>query len=270
MVKIPGRVNYINGDAPNPTTYYIDPPAGVPICNVVDDPRDVLIMDARDITEPLDLDTHGFCFVKLPTDFQDFDDQEAIREQLYPAMEQLTRDRLPGKSYVVASDHAVRRQPKPGGALRGSGVLRQPLHRVHCDLTPTTAKAAVTRLMGEKAEEVLSRRFAIVNYWRPITGPLRDDPLGIIDPRSVSPEDLVKVRHVYEAGDGEIFGVRYNPAHRWFYMSDMQPDDAIMFKVYDSGTDRPLVGPHTAFPLINAPRPVPPRESFEFRLLVVD
>ena len=47
------------------------------------------------------------------------------------------------------------------------------------------------------------------------------------------------------------------------------PDDAIFFKIYDEGTDRTLVAPHSAFSSPEPPAPVPPRESFELRLMVV-
>jgi len=47
------------------------------------------------------------------------------------------------------------------------------------------------------------------------------------------------------------------------------PDDAIFFKICDEGTDRTLVAPHSAFSSPEPPAPVPPRESFELRLMVV-
>jgi hypothetical protein len=126
----------------------------------------------------------------------------------------------------------------------------------------------VLHRLGPKGAELLGRRFAFVNYWRPLAGPLRDDPLAICDPRSVAPEDLVTIRHVHADGDSEIYGVAHNPAHRWHFLFDMQPDEAIFFKVFDSGEDHPLVAPHSAFTLANPPQPVPPRVSFEFRLMV--
>jgi hypothetical protein len=51
--------------------------------------------------------------------------------------------------------------------------------------------------MGAEADDLLSRRFAIVNVWRPIRGPLRDAPLAICDAQSVEPGDLVAADQVY-------------------------------------------------------------------------
>lgn len=266
-MQVSAQINYIDKSAPNPTTYYVEPPAGVPVCSVVDAPREVAIADARDAGRAFSIEDDGFSFVKLPTDFQAYDDQERVRAELYPRMKEITAGFL-GREVAAVFDHATRRRPKPDARLRGGGVTRQPLHRVHCDFTPLSAEQQILRTLGEEGRTWLSRPFALVNYWRPITGPLRDDPLAICAPKSVSPDDLVRVRHVHAYGESEVYGVAYNPDHRWFYMSDMQPDDAIFFKVYDSTQDRTLVAPHTAFTLASPPQPVPPRESFELRLMV--
>ena len=68
---------------------------------------------------------------------------------------------------------------------------------------------------------------------------------------------------------GETYGVTYNPAHRWFYVPEMQPDEALLLKCFDSATDgRARFAPHTAFEDPTAPADVLPRESIEIRTLV--
>lgn len=44
---VKASINYVDKRASNPTTYYIEPPPDVPICSVVDDPREVVIASAR-------------------------------------------------------------------------------------------------------------------------------------------------------------------------------------------------------------------------------
>ena len=39
----------------------------------------------------------------------------------------------------------------------------------------------------------------------------------------------------------------YNPAHRFYYFNDMQTDECIVFKQYDSRSEKPMVCPHTSF-----------------------
>ena len=78
------------------------------------------------------------------------------------------------------------------------------------------------------------------------------------------PSDLV-----YRDRIGETYRVRYNPGHRWFYVSEMRADEAVLIKCYDSvedGTARFTA--HSAFEDPAAPPDVLPRESIEVRTLV--
>ena len=46
----------------------------------------------------------------------------------------------------------------------------------------------------------------------------------------------------------ETWGIRANPAHRWYYKSRMAPDEALLLKIFDSKKDgRARRAPHTAF-----------------------
>ena len=70
-------------------------------------------------------------------------------------------------------------------------------------------------------------------------------------------------------GWGETYRVRYNPAHRWFYVPEMRADEAVLIKCYDSvedGTARFTA--HSAFEDPTASPDVLPRQSIEVRTLV--
>ena len=109
----------------------------------------------------------------------------------------------------------------------------------------------------------------MVNLWRPIRGPLRDAPLAVCDARTVAAGDLVPSDLVYRDRVGETYASRYNPEHRWFYVPEMQPDEALLLKCYDSATDgRARFAPHTAFEDPTAGTDVLPRESIELRTFV--
>jgi len=119
------------------------------------------------------------------------------------------------------------------------------------------------------AEDLLRGRVQIINLWRPIVGPLRDFPLAVADARSVDAADLVPADLVYPHRVGETYAVRYNPAHRWFYVPEMRTDEALLLKCYDSAIDgRARFAPHTAFRDPSAGANVRPRESIEVRALV--
>jgi hypothetical protein len=88
-----------------------------------------------------------------------------------------------------------------------------------------------------KPKSCLRHRFEIVNIWRPIRGPLRDAPLAVCDATSVAFADFVPSDLVYRDRIGETYRVRYNPAHRWFYVPEMGADEAVLIKCYDSAED---------------------------------
>jgi hypothetical protein len=140
---------------------------------------------------------------------------------------------------------------------------------VHVDHTARSGPQRVRDFFGDEAEELLRGRIQVINLWRPIRGPLRDAPLAVCDAGSVAPSDLVPSDLVYQNRVGETYGVTYNPAHRWFYVPEMQPDEALLLKCFDSKTDgRARFAPHTAFEDPTTPADALPRESIEIRTLV--
>jgi hypothetical protein len=127
----------------------------------------------------------------------------------------------------------------------------------------------VRDLLPEEAEELLRGRVQVINLWRPLFGPLRDFPLAVADARSSTPDELVPSDLVYRDRVGETYSVRYSPRHRWFYVPDMQPDEALLLKCFDSALDgRARFAPHTAFQDPTAGPNVRPRASIELRALV--
>jgi hypothetical protein len=125
---------------------------------------------------------------------------------------------------------AVRRH-RPGNAETDESK-RQPVNQVHVDQTPESAIARVYRhLPAGEAEKLVKKRFQIINLWRPISHPAIDHPLALCDYRSVDvKKDLVPVTLVYPDREGETFGVKFNPAHRWKYERGMKLDEVVLIK----------------------------------------
>jgi hypothetical protein len=235
----------------------------------------VPIRDARPLAARLRLDEHGFELHSRPTAFADFYDEAAARERYYPEVQRAVRELL-GALAVVAFDHNVRSAAR---AARGEQGVRLPVDQVHNDYTEASGPKRAREILDAAGRpDLAGRHVAFVNLWRPIVGPVLDNPLAVCDARSVSPEDLVatEIRHFGEddlSGPrhrGQIQSVRYHPGHRWFYVSRMQPDEFLLLKCYDSRTDgRARFMPHTGFRNPDCPSDFVPRESIEARTLVV-
>ncbi|KAL2128557.1 hypothetical protein VTI74DRAFT_9029 [Chaetomium olivicolor] len=246
-----------------------------------------------------DIDVAGFAVYHAPAKEKAFTDDAAVRQGYYAEVEALLREKLPGKvARVVIFDHTIRRHDPASP--------RQPVQQVHVDQTPAAAEARVRRhvkLPEEQMEELLRRRYQLINVWRPIGHPATDFPLAVVDWRTTRPEDLVPVDLLYPVrtdGDdddrgkevlpdmskaaskegyevkGETYGVLPSERHKFYYVKDMTPDEAMFIKCFDSWAEGKPNGkkgvaaltPHTAFVDPQTPEGTKGRESIEVRCLV--
>ena len=266
LPKVTGEVVYLARTAEKPHVFTYDPPEGVAKSNLVPEAHTVPIFDMRPIADDLSLDVQGFALVEAPTSVTDFYNESELEATYYPEAESLVA-RATGASRVVVFDHTIRRR-EHGVEDRAPGMPRQPVTRIHGDYTEVSGPQRVRDLMGAEAEALLKRRFAIVNVWRPIRGPLHDAPLAVCDAGSLADGDLVAQDLIYRDRTGEIYGLTYNPAHRWYYAPGMRADEALLLKCFDSLKDgRARFMPHTSFADPEAPADMLPRESIELRTL---
>ena len=256
---VTATLHYLTRGAERPARYVDEPPAGVPVWNGIDDPREVRIEDARGRESEFNLDRNGFALVKAPSEVRDFYSPDEVTRIYYPEVERLLRATL-GASRVFVFDHTVRNAARPDA--------REPVRRVHNDHTVNSAPRRVRDHLGADAAVLLKHRFGIVNVWRPIRGPVLDSPLALCDARSFTDTDLIPTDLVYAHVRGETSSVAFRPEHRWYYFAEMQPDEVVLIRVHDSAEDgRARLSFHTSFDNPLAPG-APPRESIEVRSLV--
>jgi len=266
----PGTVhatlNYLAPGAGAPFVYAYDPPLGMPPRNRGSEPRRVQIHDARPLMRRLSLDVEGFELRRHDTQVVDFYDDAEVRRVYYPEVDALLRAAT-GAEKVVIFDHTLR---SGSAEQREKSGVREPVRSVHNDYTALSGRRRVSdHLPPAEAEQRLSRRHAVINVWRSIRGPVEATPLAVCDARSLRPDDLVATDLVYPDRVGEVYSVRYNPAHRWFFYSHSRRDEALLIKTYDSledGTAR--FSAHSAFDDPATPIGAAPRESIEVRALV--
>ena len=220
--------------------------------------------EARDLA----LDANGFVLVAHRSAVRDFFDPDELKRVYYPEVEALIR-RVAGASRVVVFDHTLRSGDEQE---REAKLVREPVLSAHNDYTEWSGPNRVRELMGEEADLLLRRRFAIIQVWRPAYAdaaqPLRANPLAMADARSVAADDLLIAERRYPNRIGQTYRLKYSPRHRWFYFPQMRRDEAIVFKVFDSEKDgRARFTPHTSFDDPTTPPGAPPRQSIEARSL---
>jgi hypothetical protein len=227
-------------------------------------PQRMTVRDGREAAGELSLERNGFVFVEHRTAVKSFFDPEEIKSVYYPEVERLIGE-TSGASRVVLFDHTLRSGDEDE---REEKLIREPVLSAHNDYTEWSGPQRVRDLMGDEAEALLQRRFAIIQVWRAINKPIESNPLAIADARSVAPEDWLLAERRYPGRVGQTYRLKHNPGHRWFYFPRMQRDEAIVFKVYDSEKDgRARFTAHTSFDDPTTPPGAPPRQSIEARAL---
>ena len=236
--------------------------------HLVLEPHRVEIADARQADPPPSLDREGFALVAHETAVADFTDSAAV-DAIYPKEIEALLKRVTGADHVVARGTVLRfvKQDR-----RDRFVNSLPAGFVHVDTSRESFAAFAAMQLGDHTdrEALLAGRYVGFNVWRVLTPPPQDLPLAVCAAPSVTEADRV-------TGEARVDGVgidefrfgsslfRAHPRHRWFYYRDMRPDEALIFKQFDTA-DPDMVGvPHVAFADPSAPADAVPRASAEIR-----
>jgi len=259
------QVNYTRRGGPKPAVYLYETPEPVPSIEERNEPHQIAIHDARPLLGDLWIDTQGFMAVRgHKTAIRNFTDPGELRTRYDGEVAELVTEAT-GARHALVFDHTIRRI----GNNDRNAESRAPVHVAHNDYTKWSGPQRVRDLLSdEDAKRALKRRVAIVNVWRSISGPVTDTPLALADARTVADEDWIATDLKYPDRNGEVYRIAFNPAHRWYYVPDLQTDEVLLLKTYDSAKDgRARWAPHTAFDLPTTKPGTAKRQSIESRVL---
>jgi len=228
------------------------------------DPHTVTIHNGRPHAKDFELECNGFRFVRHDTKVANFYDEDEIKRVYYPEMVELIKAES-GAKRVVVFDHTLR---TADDELREEKKIREVVRRVHNDYTEWSAPQRVRDILPDEAEELLKRRFAIIQSWRPIRHPVETHPLAMADARTLAPDDMIVSERRAPGRIGQTYAIKFNPAHKWYWFPRMRREEAYVFKVFDSMKDgRARWTAHTAFEDPTSPPHARPRESIEIRTM---
>lgn len=237
-------------------------------------PHPMTIRNARLLQNEFSLDVEGFAFTDHVTAVTDFYDDAQLSAVYTPELEALIA-RLTGAIEVVVYDHTRR---SSDGDTRVAHNWRPPVPLPHSDYTDASAAQRLRDVFPDDAEARLRRRYAIVNVWRSIAGPVEQWPLALCDARSVDDALMHKIvrsaPHRAEpsfeyARSSETRHAAWDARHRWYYFPLMTRNEALLFKNYDTLTDGTArYALHSAIEDPSAPADPAPRESIESRVFV--
>lgn len=239
---VTASLNYSQPINDHSERWYIDTiscPNGTKRSNFENHRATVTITDLRGREHLASLDTTGFQTFYAPTTFNSdllltcdhHCIDNPILAQYFNETENILQN-VTDADKVVIFDHTFRMH---NPSVPETPLQREPVLRVHVDQNPFSAHDRITYHVEDKYKNF--KRFQLINVWRPIKNIVYDYPLAFADFRTVNVEDDLidtELRYPPWLEDKETFAVKYNPMHKWYYWSHMEPDELIMFKCYDS------------------------------------
>jgi hypothetical protein len=208
---VEATLNYIVDDGTKVFTIVATPGGSDARAGGTPDPRRVVIHNGRPHANDFQLDRNGFRFVRHDTKVADFYIEDEIKRVYYPEMEALIKAES-GAKRVVVFDHTLRTADKEA---REAKKIREVVSRVHNDYTEWSAPQRVRDILPDEADELLKRRFAIIQVWRPIRHPVETFPLAMADAQTLSPSDMIVSERRAPGRIGQTYAIKFNPKHQW-------------------------------------------------------
>lgn len=259
-------MNYTVDNGIPPDYYFYEPDPGTPLNPPGTDAQEVLIEDGWPRAQQFHADREGFEIHPFGARFDQFDDDASIKREFYAQVIDFVK-RHTGARRVEVFDHTIRKR-LPADLKAQTTVQRPAVLLVHSDYTVKSGPQRVRDIVPDDAEDLLTRRVAFYNVWKPLYRRVEELPLAMIDATTHDPGDMLRMDLKYRERTGEIYVMRHSPKHRWFYFPQMEASHALLLKTYDSETDgRARFMGHSAFEDPNTPPDAPKRESIEVRTM---
>lgn len=205
-----------------------------------------LITDITGQEDQYLLDNCGFQYCRHESSEKDFTNEQEIRTSYYKECEELLKH-VTGAQHVHVFNHKVRRGPTQWHHLGLKNLAnRGPVTKTHVDQSYTGAELRLRWEFPQQADDLVKKRYQIINIWRPIETIFKD-PIAVADANSIPDEDLFGADMTEDNFKGESWVLRHNPAHRWYYKAKMTPQDVLLIKCFDSDKNVPRRAPHSAF-----------------------
>lgn len=233
-----------------------------------DEPVEISVHDGWGREKDFTADKNGFSVHDFAAKHSVWDDDEAVRSDFYPEVVDFLK-KTTGAKRVLVFDHTIRSERNATKALTDekNTSQRSPVMLVHCDYTAESGPLRVRQLLGDEADDLLSRRVTFINVWKPLNV-VEERPLAMCDVESCKDEDFFKLFLRYRDRVGENYVMQHSPRHKWWYFPQMTPQKAILLKTFDSETDgRARFVGHTAFVDPTSAPDAPLRESVEIRTI---
>jgi hypothetical protein len=230
------------------------------------EPHDTRFADARPLIDQLSIDREGFTLIDHPSALTiDTDMAQATPAYLVAVAERLKT--LVGADLELSQGKGLLKRYSERANLKAAGPSRW----AHMDYTAAAADKWIGWMEGWKQQPLRQYpRFAILQTWRCLTPPPCDNTLVLCDASTIDAAGCIPfdacIAAPYDAPGNQFESqfTRYDAGQRWYYFSDMRPDEMIVFKGYDSDPAKFAQPLHNSIDLPGNAE-APPRVSVEAR-----
>ncbi|KAK5070802.1 hypothetical protein LTR64_003776 [Lithohypha guttulata] len=268
--EVRATFNYTKDVHPKLTElYFYDTETAKDIHEPGDSPHEVTVHDGWSKVKDFTIDKNGFSVQDFKTSFEQWEDEDACKNKFYPEVVEFLKREL-GAVRVLVFDHTIRTQKNVDKKLtqETNTSQRAPVMLVHCDYTAESGPVRVRQLLPDDADDLLSRRVAFINVWKPVRNVVEERPLAMCDVTSSSSEDFFKLYLRYRDRNGENYVMKHSDNHKWWYFPKISPEQVILLKTFDNATDgRARFVGHSAFEDPTTREGAPTRESVEIRTI---
>ena len=222
---------------------------------------EIELINARKARSQFDLDLDGFTLQRLDTSLKQVPSNDAEFDIHHAEVTDYVQ-----KLYPEASVHIIDSTVR---SSTSTGSMRPPARHVHNDYTPRSVAAHYAKFEGRPYED--HKLVKQLNFWRAYsTEGVKQDPLALLAPSSIATEDLATCEINYPTRVGEIMEVRYSSAHAWYWYPEMVTNEVLIFTGFSSSAERNYgMVPHASPIIASSGSDLPPRESVETRVLII-
>jgi hypothetical protein len=267
------KINYFDPAVPRGRYCLEDPARNI----MVFEPHDVAIRDIRAEPDAVSLARQGFTLAShvsrvahtqeivdanLGVHMADPPINKTYQDELLPLIRQLS-----GALDVIAQANGLLvRFSRRSQRQTWAPALEFP----HMDWTRRSIGQFIESSVAAAGRPIAPwRRVVLYQTWRALSDPPQDNLLAVCDRSSVSTSDVVFYDAIItekgrDVGLVECACCRFGANHRWWYASNMGPNDVLVFIGYDSDTPEAVQTFHTGFD-VPGQENAAPRRSLEAR-----
>jgi hypothetical protein len=236
--------------------------------NLVLEKHEVRIADARPIRERLSFDREGFVLLDHEAGLTEASDLAVEGSNYLRSLGELLQ-RVSGADLVLPQGKGLLKRHAERAGVEGS---IGPSRWAHMDYTRYAANKWVDWIeQWDRLELRGFPRFVIFQTWRCVSPPPQDNTLVLCDSSSINMEECIVfdacIATPYDAPGNQFESqlCPYDPGQRWYYFSDLTPDELIVWKAFDSDPARDAQPLHNSADIPGVPEDAAPRVSVEAR-----